>query len=318
MAESRRGERTRQPAFKAAAATTPTSGRSHRATGHPRGRPPSVDLSLLKSQAIDLFTSGIVSGLPPLEARTQAYSFFRSPSGSGQQRSKRRWWARIACELEEPGVDEFVRVEGGAAGTASLQELDQLLNANAVEKILCPRGHGRYELSDCEGQQVIAGNFTAGSCSPTLVVRALELAQRHGSTSTPGFNFVDVGSGPGLPLAVAAVSGGCNRVTGIELFIKRHLAAVDLMRHLALMDLLRCAVQLLRGDFLEPNLILAASLREAHAVLVNNCTFTEPFNVAMCQGPLRLMPSGSVLVGQCSGSVLWVSALGQCSPAGGP
>jgi hypothetical protein len=198
--------------------------------------------------------------------------------------------------LEEPAADEFVRVEGGAAGTASLQELEELLNPNAVEKILCPRGHGRYELADCEGLQAIAGNFTVGSCSPALVFRALELAQQHGSMSTPGFNFVDVGSGPGLPLAVAAVRGGCNRVTGIELFIKRHLAAVDLMRHLELMDVLRCSVQLLRGDFLKPNLILAASLREAHAVLVNNCTYTEPFNVAMCQGPLRLMPSGSVLV----------------------
>jgi hypothetical protein len=119
---------------------------------------------------------------------------------------------------------------------------------------------------------------------------------------------VDLGSGAGVAVAVSAVDGRTGKTTGAEWFLKRHQAACALAHHLQRAGQLRCPIQLLRCDFLEPNIILTQALQEAHVVLVNNCTFSEELNVKMCQGPLRLMPAGSVLVTLASVTPAWAQA----------
>lgn len=257
-----------------------------------------MDVAFLTAETARLFTCGLASGLTPAAARQKAYEASRAQvAPPASDRVLRRCWAQVPVPQTLVGADEeFVLVEGVAVGAASVEELEALLHEDVVEGVLCPKGHGRYELSDCGGKSTTACDFTYGSSSAALVARLVDLGRQHGSKSSGGLDIVDLGSGSGVALAAAAARGGCRMCTGAELFLQRHLAAVDLMRHLAHIGQLRCSVQLIRGSFLEPNLILTHALQHVHVVFVNNCTFSEWLNEQMCQGPLRCMPIGSVAV----------------------
>lgn len=276
--------------------------RAHRSTGNNRGRGRQPREALWRDGATKVFFARITEGETSGAARVAASKWHRKKvlqSGLSARTCQRLW------DLFGPALQPRMFFQEGPTPPvtrhlASLATLVAAAGCDAVDQILRPHGYGKAQLS--AGEQT-RGNRTNGATSPLLMLAQIALALKYCLNLPPptdgspsGMVGVDIGGAIGTVALLGAASGAFGEMAAIECVKARHDAAEILVAESA--EVLQCGVHLFHGNALSPCVEFGFNdiLGRANFAALNNVCYSQELNRKICEGPLRRLPAGAVVV----------------------